>query len=290
MSSWKIGLGVLAAMGLAACTHSGDSPAPMAGGGDRMSGERDVVAGVLESVDTVVLGDVVWGSRNPQLPAQRVEADCVNTACTIDHPLIGSDTVTFEEGIGIFGASTAVEQVAEKGGVAIMRTTPSETELLGQDVSITAYGAWLENSYFATAQSAFSVLGQPGIATGPVSFGVSTGTAPSGPATWRGAMIGTDVEPGATFGNRVAGAASLTIEAMENPTLDVAFTEVVDIETNASRHDLRWNGLSVSEAGTFQSGSGDDTIEGTFYGPEHAEVGGVFERDSISGAFGAARQ
>lgn len=290
MNSRKIGLGVLAAMGLAACSNSGGSPAATAVRGDRMAGERDVVAGVLGSVDTVQLGDVVWGSRNPQLPAQRIEADCVNTACTIGHSLIGSNTVTFEEGIGIFGASTAVEQVAEKGGVAIMRTTPSETELLGQDLSITAYGAWLANSYFATAQSAFPLLGQPGIATGPVSFGVSTGTPPSGPATWRGAMIGTDVEPGATFGNRVAGEASLTIEALESPTLDVAFTGIVDLETNASRDDLRWNGLSVSQAGTFRSGSGDDTIEGTFYGPGHAEVGGVFERDSISGAFGAARQ
>ena len=224
------------------------------------------------------------------LPAQRVAADCADTACTVGHPLIGSDTITVEEGIGIFGASTAVERVAEKGGVAIMRATPSETELLGQDVSITAYGAWLGNSYFATGQSTFSVLGQHGIATGPVSFGVSTGTAPSGPATWRGAMIGTDVKPGATFGNPVTGEASLTIEAMENPTLNVAFTEIVDIETNASRDDLRWNGLSVSEVGTFRSGSGGDTIEGAFYGPGHAEVGGVFERDSISGAFGAARQ
>lgn len=103
-------------------------------------------------------------------------------------------------------------------------------------------------------------------------------------------MIGTDVEPGATFGNRVAGAASLTIEAKENPTLDVAFTEVVDIDTNASRDDLRWSGLNVSEVGTFRSGSGDDTIEGAFYGSGHAEVGGVFERASISGAFGATRQ
>ena len=211
-----------------------------------------------------------------------------NLAPMSGHPLLGSDTITFEEGVGVFGGSTAVEEVAKKGGVAIMRTTPSETRVVGQDVSITAYGAWLDNSYFATAQSEFSVLGQPGIATGPVSFGVSTGTAPSGPATWRGAMIGTDVEPGATFGKRVAGAASLTIKAIENPTLDVTFTEIVDIDTNMSREDLRWNGLSVSEAGTFRSG--DDTIEGTFYGPGHAEVGGVFERASISGAFGATRQ
>ena len=290
MNSWKIGLGVLVAIGLAACSNGGGSPASMAGGGDRTTGETDGVASVLERVDTVLLGDFVWGSRNALLPAQRVEADCADTACTVGHPLIGSETITFAEGIGIFGGSAAVERVAEKGGVAIMRTTPSETQLLGQDVSITAYGAWLDNSYFATAQSGFAVLGQPGIATGPVSFGISTGTAPSGSATWRGAMIGTDVKPGATFGNRVAGEASLTIEALENPTLDVAFTGIVDLETTTSRNDLRWNGLSVSQAGTFRSGSGDDTIEGTFYGPGHAEVGGVFERDSISGAFGAARQ
>ena len=31
-------------------------------------------------------------------------------------------------------------------------------------------------------------------------------------------------------------------------------------------------------------------IKATFYGPNHEEVGGVFERDNIVGAFGAKRQ
>ena len=75
---------------------------------------------------------------------------------------------------------------------------------------------------------------------------------------------------------------------MENPALDVAFTEVVDVDANTPRNDLRWDGLCVSEAGTIRSG--EDTIQGAIHGPGHAEPGAVFERTSISRSFGAARQ
>lgn len=75
---------------------------------------------------------------------------------------------------------------------------------------------------------------------------------------------------------------------MENPAPDVAFTEFVDVDTNASRDDLRWNGLYVSEAGAFRSG--DDTIQGAIHGPGHAEAVAVFERTSNSRSFGAIRQ
>lgn len=145
MNSWKMALGALAVIGLAACSNGGGSPASTAGGEPGMARETDA-ATVLNSVDTVMLGDFLWGTRSNPLLAQRVETDCVATTCTIAHSLLGSDTITFEQGVGIFGASTAVEQVAEKGSVPIMRTSPTETELLGQEVSITAYGAWLDNS------------------------------------------------------------------------------------------------------------------------------------------------
>lgn len=37
-------------------------------------------------------------------------------------------------------------------------------------------------------------------------------------------------------------------------------------------------------------GSGPDHIEGRFYGPNHEETGGVFERNNIASAFGAIRE
>ena len=40
--------------------------------------------------------------------------------------------------------------------------------------------------------------------------------------------------------------------------------------------------------GKFESANGD--IKGGFYGTNHGEVGGVFNRDGIIGAFGASRR
>lgn len=48
---------------------------------------------------------------------------------------------------------------------------------------------------------------------------------------------------------------------------------------------IAWNGLPIDDAGVF-GGAG---IQGRFYGSDHEEVGGVFLKDSISGAFGASR-
>ena len=50
---------------------------------------------------------------------------------------------------------------------------------------------------------------------------------------------------------------------------------------------MNWTGIAVT-GGAFAAAS-SGTIEGRFYGPDHEEVGGVFERNEILGAFGAAR-
>lgn len=41
--------------------------------------------------------------------------------------------------------------------------------------------------------------------------------------------------------------------------------------------------------GAFQARDVAGSIEGRFYGRDHGEVGGIFERDRLIGAFGAAR-
>ena len=49
---------------------------------------------------------------------------------------------------------------------------------------------------------------------------------------------------------------------------------------------MTWENLPVRN-GRFGEGFDDPTIEGRFYGPNHEEVGGIFERNQIIGAFGA---
>ena len=103
-------------------------------------------------------------------------------------------------------------------------------------------------------------------------------------------MVGADVGS-ATATERpdlVQGDATVTAD-LDNADVDVAFTRIVNLGTGGARADMTWTGLPLGDGG-FGRGSGEDRIEGRFYGPNHEEAGGIFERDRIVGAFGARRQ
>lgn len=123
-----------------------------------------------------------------------------------------------------------------------------------------------------------------------MSLGDATGTNPiSGSATWTGAMVGADVSTTDTGGNLIEGNAEITIADFSDPKVGVEFTNVRDIDASASRSDMTWSGIPLT-AGSFDTGSDGNSIGGKFYGPNHEEVGGIFERNQIIGAFGARWQ
>ena len=103
-------------------------------------------------------------------------------------------------------------------------------------------------------------------------------------------MAGVDVGSTETRGNAVLGRATIMFDNRPpyapSPTVDVKFFQMLDLETGVPRADMHWPAVPLSN-GTFAQGEDSDSIQGRFYGPRHEEVGGVFERDSISGAFGA---
>ncbi|MCY4498212.1 MAG: transferrin-binding protein-like solute binding protein [Rhodospirillaceae bacterium] len=53
-----------------------------------------------------------------------------------------------------------------------------------------------------------------------------------------------------------------------------------------------WSAIPVTVGGfeRASAGAAKNVIKDKFYGPNHEEVGGIFERDQVLGAFGAARQ
>ena len=143
------------------------------------------------------------------------------------------------------------------------------------------YGGWLDHSMFYLAVSDLD----SGFHADAYSLGVATGTNPvSGSATWTGAVIGVDID---IFGRGRAlkGNAEINVD-FADADVDVAFTIMrYRLEGNITRPDMTWNDLPLN-AGEF----GSDTIHGMFYGPNHEEVGGVFRRDGVLGAFGGARE
>ena len=99
-------------------------------------------------------------------------------------------------------------------------------------------------------------------------------------------MAGIDERAGNAFGDLLEGDATLTIDDFAQPAVDVAFTNITNQSTNARFPSLSWDNVPLS-AGTFQASG----IVGHFYGPNHEEAGGIFNRDQVvTGAFGVKRQ
>ena len=148
-------------------------------------------------------------------------------------------------------------------------------------------GGWLRHSYFAVYEGE---LGGSDFRFS-YSMGDATGNRPlTGGAKWSGVMVGTDSSKGVSRPSLVRGDADITIPDLDNPRIDIAFTRIRKAGGGGLRDDMEWENLRLTSSGRFRDSSGGDSIQGTFYGPGHEEVGGIFERDSITGAFGAKRE
>lgn len=136
------------------------------------------------------------------------------------------------------------------------------------------YGHWLEHSVFGMVNDSVAV-----------SFGDYPGTNPAeiGGGTWTGALVGID----SRTRERIDGNAMIEIDDFARPGVDVALTGIVDARGRA-RAGLRWEDIPLSQ-GRFQARDTVGSIEGRFYGSDHGNVGGIFERDRLMGAFGGSR-
>ena len=131
----------------------------------------------------------------------------------------------------------------------------------------------------------------------------------SGTATWSGVMSGVVTSRSAGAGSPVNGDATLTVTvpgASSDASVGLEFSNIVHQDTGAGLDDMTWSDLALRN-GRFGAGNvvhdrgegffGDDDrrhprgegIFGQFYGPVHEEVGGLFNRRGIAGAFAARR-
>lgn len=223
-----------------------------------------------------------------------LESQCDRESCTITEPLTGiSETVSLQD---LQNADTSdiedlrqqVNISGERRGVAVYGGSVSF--VLGEDSSVDArgYGGWMVHNYFLAVWGDYS---GPTIQSAEVGVGLSVGNAtgshPTADATYNGVMLGVITAEGGTQGNDVEGDATLDFR-MSNPggaQMDVSFTNITNRETDAALPDITWSGLQVQADGTFDTGD----IHGLFYGQDHEEVGGTFNKDNVAGAFGASR-
>lgn len=242
---------------------------------------------VLRRSDSLHISDLFGKFRGETYQASTY---CSKTACTVD------DYATLDvrdvRDLGL-DESLRYSGVGEKNGVRIAEAR-GRAVAFGFPADVLSYGAWLDHSAFsfdlATVISGrLEGISLAGLQIGyGVSVGDDTGTRPTGSATWRGIMVGgTDINGPA---QAILGDATLTY-SMGGNDLDVSFTNIRNLATGGSFQSMRWSSLPVSADGSFRQETSLRDIEGRFYGPGNAEVGGVFVHQPAQavGAFGARR-
>ena len=264
---------LVVAVMLAACKSGGS--------GNVQSDETGLDENV--EVNTMLISDMIvtyQGARD------RLQSQCNGPQCTFSYQGI-SETVDIDDILQSEPATGVDLDVTDSlHGIRTFTSSGSQS-IEGQNVEVYGYGGWLNESGFAIATMRFSGGQLDGVRlfyTGSV--GYSPGTNPNeldGGGTWNGAMLGVDT----SSRERVEGAATIDIDNFSNPDVDVEFTEV-ETASGQSRSDITWVDIPLHD-GNFGTGSDGNSIEGRFYGSTHQEVGGVFERDYLLGAFGAHR-
>ena len=175
-----------------------------------------------------------------------------------------------------------------------------------------AFGAWMDHGFFLV--ETFTMQGDAGLGHYKTTwFGDASHsgplTSPGDTATWSGVMSGVDTSPSGGPGAFVHGDSAIVVSGVAagaDIAVDVAFTNIVNEDTGAGVADIVWRGLPLQgrEFGTddvlFDDGAGyfrdesfgaavQGSLYGRFYGAGHEEVGGLFHRDGIAGAFAGKR-
>ena len=171
-------------------------------------------------------------------------------------------------------------------------------------------GGWLEHSFFYIVTRFESSTSSPS----PDNFYMmSHGTAPNnadpeippnGTSTWSGVMLAVTEFPLTEIGLspsnfHFVGDATITVDfhsyRLSPFSVDVLFNNIANDNTGVQIEDMMWTDISLENGRFYHSPPGigghldGGSIAGTFYGPNHEEVGGVFKRNVIVGAFGAKR-
>ena len=276
--------GMLALLFLAGCGAGGgggddDGPAggvvgyfSDAGFGPPTASQQEIGDLQQREFNTLALSDLVF--LNPDGRAARFSPRCAGDECVVS--VQGSTFRATSASLRLLQSDTAITPVMSGPGIHVARLRGRTSD----GNAIHGYGAWMEHNAFSTefieAADKSTVNSESG--------GWSPRTNPiDGPATWLGAMVGTDYSAGAGNLKTVQGLAALEVD-FDAVTVDVALTRITDLESGARHADMRWSDLAMT-GGTFR-GAG---MEGRFYGPGHEQAGGVFDRNRINGAFGARR-
>ena len=215
-----------------------------------------------------------------------------------DTDLVGfisdSQAVMVDGGPPIAADGTFVLVGSQVEQVTMIQSIAAGRQSDGTQLAFQTYGGWLTNSVFGVGSMNVTEGATTTNRLSSFSFGENTGSNPTImasdggiDASWEGVVVGKNTENG----NLVQGGARISIFS-DNPNsiTSVDFTEMKDLNTGNNVQDIipnSWNNIPLNN-GTFRVADG--SLEGTFYGSGHTEVGGIFNHSNIIGAYGAARR
>ena len=245
---------------------------------------------ISRSSNTVVASDI-FGFIDTGSPI-RIPLSCSGLSCSASY--LGETYIFSLSHSPDFGYDTAeLQPVMTHNGVSIGQIRGTSNRGTEDQEEGLEYGGWMEYSAFAVQVVYYPSIANPEVVIGaPYAFGNSTGTNPSDVSgrtgTWTGVVVGADYSVGSNRGNVIHGTATVDVDFI-NTDVDASFSNLVDLDNpNRSIANMDWSNIPLSN-GTFSDESGSNQIRGRFYGPNHEEVSGVFDRNQISGAFGAIR-
>ena len=227
-----------------------------------------------------------------------LDSDCEGQTCTLTESRTGiSESVSLQdiqttETDSIENLRQVVHSILTRNGVGVYGGSVGFELGEGSSVHATAFGGCMVYNYFLAAWGDYSDTTYPSAQVGVgLSIGNATGTHPAVDATYNGVMLSVITAEGGTQGDGVEGDATLEFN-IANPggaQMDVSFTNITNRETGGTLSDITWNLIQVGADGTFDKRNDMEKIHGIFYGPNHEEVGGTFNRDGVTGAYGASR-
>ena len=191
-----------------------------------------------------------------------------------------------EEGLELIGHNENNEAVMTDRGVTIGQRRVAarvNTEAGVVILEYQMYGGWNEDNHFGIERAANTGGNNPGIEVRTYSFGDASGTRPTATASWNGVMVGANLQGHVIHGDM---AASFDINS-PNEIRVLEFSDIINLDTGGEISRMRWLTIPLIADGTFESPNGD--IKGTFYGTNHEEMGGIFNRNNIIGAFGSKK-
>ncbi len=195
------------------------------------------------------------------------------------------------EGVRDHYSQSTFAPIMTKNGVPLARSSHRAEHSYDEGVDITiGYGGWMDHSIFSVQFVAETYDDDTylfRVKAHGVALGVATGTNPvSGPLEWNGVMVGRNTDfQSAEASHVIQGDATISAEfgQVHGMSLDITFSGIKNLNNGASLADMTWSDVPVVN-GSFNATS----IEGSFYGSNHEEIAGVFERDQIIGAFGGS--